>query len=372
MSNPQPMPKQRVRFEEVTPANTVVAFFEVQLKPLAAWLQIPIFDGYDDLDEMQFTLLTLPSGRTVTVQEYEHAPRSGMNLYVDNSIPNISEVVFEACQRLEIPRSKVIWFHPDFQMDIDRLYTEHGDITTTYKSLQTKELTENTLYEPIDCFQHTLRIYTEQHFPEYWAMLQRNLGLAYFNRVNGSRLENLEESIECFNLSLNIYTEKDFPEQWRNNQFDLEKTLHSLEELRLSQEHNIFSGVNDKENNKRLESSREIVKFLSKDYLDFIYNKSDSESIYLESFKEFLFDVVKATVCLLGVFFAESYLVANDLASESWQNIPYLSVKIVELIVLINLVSFSIVKLKKSVSVLLDFMPLLIKDITTLLKLLRS
>jgi hypothetical protein len=228
MSNPQPMSKQLVRFEEVTPANTVVAFFEVQLKPLAAWLQIPIFDGYDDLDEMQFTLFTLPSGHTVTVQEYEHAPRSGMNLYVDNSILNIAEVVFEACQKLEIPRSKVIWFHPDFQMEIDRLYTEYGETQETQKSEKSPQIIE---YEPVECFQYALQIYTQQKFPEYWPMLQHNLGLAYFDRIQGDRRENLERSIECFHHSLLVYKQDVSSATWKINQEDLTKSQKSLEQL---------------------------------------------------------------------------------------------------------------------------------------------
>jgi uncharacterized protein YjbI with pentapeptide repeats len=228
MTNLQPMSKQRVRFEEVTPANTVVAFFEIQLKPLAALLQVPIFDGYDDLDEMRFTLSTLPSGHTVTMQEYEHAPRSGVNLYVDNSISNISEVVFEACQKLEVPRSKVIWFHPDFQIEIDHLYTKHKDIVVKRKPLRAKKILASSQYEPINCFQYALRIYRKQDYPQYWAMLQHNLGLAYFDRSQGDRGNNLRRSIKCFKNSLEIYTQDDFPEQWKINQHDLKQSQHSL------------------------------------------------------------------------------------------------------------------------------------------------
>jgi tetratricopeptide (TPR) repeat protein len=235
MSNSKPIKKQRVRFEEVTPANTPVAFFEAQLKPLAAWLQLPIFDGYDDLDEMQFTFLNLPSGHTVTVQEYEHSPRSGVNLYIDNGISNISEVVFEACQKLEVPRSKVIWFHPDFQSGIDQLYTEYGEIPETKKagtSPQNIEYESIVTPSVIDCFNHALQIYPRQQFPEYWAMLQHNLGLAYFHRNQDDRQDNLEKSIECFNKSLEIYTQQEFPTKWQINQDDLQESLRTLEEIK--------------------------------------------------------------------------------------------------------------------------------------------
>jgi uncharacterized protein YjbI with pentapeptide repeats len=228
MSNSKTTQKQRVRFEEVTPANTVVAFFEVQLQSLATWLQLPLFDGYDDLDEMQLTFLTLPSGHTVTLQEYMHSPQAGMNLHIDNNIPNVATVIFEACQRLEIPRSKVIWFHPDFQVEIDHLYTEHKDIVVKRKPLRAKKILSSSQYEPINCFQYALRIYRKQEYPQYWAMLQHNLGLAYFDRSQGDRGNNLRRSIKCFKNSLGIYTQDDFPEQWQINQHDLKQSRQSL------------------------------------------------------------------------------------------------------------------------------------------------
>jgi hypothetical protein len=274
MSNPQLISKQRVRFEEVTPANTVVAFFEAQLKPLAAWLQIPIFDGYDDLDEMQFTLLTLPSGHTVTLQEYEHSPRSGVNLYVDSGISNISEVVFEACQRLEIPRSKVIWFHPDFQLETDRLYTEYGEIQETQKS---EELLQIIEYEPIQCFKHALQIYTRKDFPEYWAMLQHNLGLAYFDRIQGDRRKNLEKSVKCFCNSLLIYTQKNFPKMWEINQSDLAKSQQSLEIMfEIMLKTNLATAVTSKPTKVFINTSGRVTDALGRDSKSFFGLEAES------------------------------------------------------------------------------------------------
>jgi uncharacterized protein YjbI with pentapeptide repeats len=60
-------------------------------------------------------------------------------------------------------------------------------------------------------------------------MLQHNLGLAYYHRIQGDRRENLERSIECFNNSLQIYTQQNFPEKWEINQQDLGEAIRSLE-----------------------------------------------------------------------------------------------------------------------------------------------
>jgi uncharacterized NAD(P)/FAD-binding protein YdhS len=220
-----------VKFEEVSPANQDAAFLAVSIKSLVAPIGLPLYEGYDDLDEMWLTFLTLPSGETVTLMEYLHSPQPGVCICVDAKIQNIPQVVFESCQQLQVSREEAIWFHPDWQEEIDRLYAEHGAIEKRPESSQLEEL-KNKQYEPIDCFNHALRIYTREYVPAtYWAMLQHNLGLAYFNRNQGDRRENLERSIECFNKSLEIYTQDEFPEKWKINQDDLSQSQLSLEAL---------------------------------------------------------------------------------------------------------------------------------------------
>jgi uncharacterized protein YjbI with pentapeptide repeats len=117
------------------------------------------------------------------------------------------------------------------------LYAEHGGIRQSRRyanekrpeSSQLEELTQLQQYEPIDCFNHALRIYTKEYVPAtYWAMLQHNLGLAYFNRNQGDRRENLERSIECFKKSLEIFTQNEFPDKWKINHEDLAICERSL------------------------------------------------------------------------------------------------------------------------------------------------
>jgi hypothetical protein len=226
---------RRVRFEEVTPTNTIVAFFDIRLSSLVNRLNLPIYEGYDDLDEMQLAFLTLPSGQTVTLAQYENAPQIGVDLYVDLKTQDVPAVVFESCQYLEIPRSNIPWFHPDFQEEIDRLYLENCVMDRYIQLLEVPELSidrsaplEQFPLTKIDCFRHGLRIYTRAKFPLYWSMLQHNLGLAYFDRIEGDRLHNLKRSIECFNKSLEIYTQNEFPEKWKINQDCLEESQKAL------------------------------------------------------------------------------------------------------------------------------------------------
>ncbi|PSB58527.1 hypothetical protein [Chamaesiphon polymorphus] len=222
-----------VRFEEVSPANRDAAFLCVSIESLVAHLGLPIFEGYDDLDEMRLTFLTLPSKETVTLVEYLNSPQPGASICVDAKMPNIPQIVFDSCLKLQVPREEVIWFHPDWQEEIEGLYAEHGNIEKRPELLQVEELPPRIQYEPIDCFYHAIEIYAKADYPEYWAMLQHNLGLAYQNRIHGDRKENLERSIECFHQSLEIYTKNDFPEKWKIDREDLGESLRSLESLKL-------------------------------------------------------------------------------------------------------------------------------------------
>jgi hypothetical protein len=228
MSQPTATTQQRVRFEEVTPAHEYAAFFSISIESLLAHLNLPIFAGYDDLDNLQLAFLTLKSGQTVTLGQYLNSPQPGTSLYIDSAMQNLAQIIIDSCQELQISQPEILWLHPDFSGTID--YTEHPEITRP----QPAELS-NSKHEPIDCFNHALQIYPRQQFPEYWAMLQHNLGLAYFHRNQGDQQDNLEKSIECFNQSLEIYTQQEFPAKWQINQDDLKQSMGSLQEIKDSQ-----------------------------------------------------------------------------------------------------------------------------------------
>jgi hypothetical protein len=226
MNSQMPKASQRVRFEEVTPAHEYAAFFNVSIAPLVAHLGLPVFDGYDDLDDLQLAFLTLPSGETVTLSEYAGAP--GTSLSVEVAMQHIPKIIFDSCRQLRVSRQEIEWIHPDWQVEFERLYAEHGEIEGIERSSIVEELSQSNDYEPIDCFYYALVIYTRQKFPEHWAMLQHNLGLAYYHRSKEQRWENLKQSIECFNKSLEVFTQLKFPRKWQINQEDLSQSQETL------------------------------------------------------------------------------------------------------------------------------------------------
>ncbi|WP_373540883.1 hypothetical protein [Chamaesiphon sp.] len=237
MSNPIPKASRRVRFEEVTPAHEYAAFFNVSIAPLVAHLGLPVFDGYDDLDDLQLAFLTLPSGETVTLSEYAGAP--GTSLSVEVAMQNIPQIIFDSCQQLRVSRQELEWVNSDWQVEVEGLYAKHVEIQGIERLSTVEEFPQSNEYEPIDCFYYALEIYTKEKLPEYWAMLQHNLGLAYFDRIKGERLENLQKSIECYHNSLEVFTRDKFPEKWQINQEDLSQSLKALK----VEEHNLISPI---------------------------------------------------------------------------------------------------------------------------------
>jgi hypothetical protein len=56
---------------------------------------------------------------------------------------------------------------------------------------------------------------------EQWAMAQINLAAAYKDRINGSRVQNLERAIGFYDAALTVLTCEDFPEKWAITQHHL-------------------------------------------------------------------------------------------------------------------------------------------------------
>jgi hypothetical protein len=234
MSNSTPLAENFscLRFEQASPAQTIVAFLAADLKSLVAPLCLPIFDGYDDLDDLQFTFLSLPEQRSsVTLGQYQNSPHAGVDLYIDlKAQQDISALVVAAFQQLKISREAIIWLHPDWQTEIERLYAQFSESESSQTSVPVEELPVRE-YEPIDCFNYALNIYNRADHPEYWAMLQHSLGLAYFDRIQGNKEENLKRSIKCFRTSLEVFTREDFPSQWEMNWLELIRLKEKLKIL---------------------------------------------------------------------------------------------------------------------------------------------
>lgn len=82
----------------------------------------------------------------------------------------------------------------------------------------------------IECFQETLDVYRAQDSPYRfdWATSQYELGLAYSERLLGSRRENLLTSIAHYQEALKVFNRQDFPDQYSSAQQNLGVSLTDL------------------------------------------------------------------------------------------------------------------------------------------------
>jgi len=64
----------------------------------------------------------------------------------------------------------------------------------------------------ITAYQKCLDFYTQELWPKEWASTHNNLGIMYYERGHGDRIENLQTSISHFEQALIIRTESDMPD----------------------------------------------------------------------------------------------------------------------------------------------------------------
>ncbi|MBE9036812.1 CHAT domain-containing protein [aff. Roholtiella sp. LEGE 12411] len=95
-----------------------------------------------------------------------------------------------------------------------------NNLGTAYRNRIQGEKADN-LEIAISCYQKALLERTRDRFPFEWATTQNNLGNAYSNRIRGERADNLEVAIKCYQDSLLEYTRDRFPDEWAMTQNNL-------------------------------------------------------------------------------------------------------------------------------------------------------
>ena len=73
---------------------------------------------YDDLDYLDFAMLTLPSGHDVTLVRHQGSPQPGTELCVRSDLDTVAAVIRETCTFLNINTSNLQWIHPTIEQQI--------------------------------------------------------------------------------------------------------------------------------------------------------------------------------------------------------------------------------------------------------------
>jgi tetratricopeptide (TPR) repeat protein len=95
-----------------------------------------------------------------------------------------------------------------------------NNLGEAWRVLPTGDRGEN-LRRAIECYQAALRIFTEQEFSQYWAMAQANLGLAWSVMPTGSHDENLRRAIDYYHAALRVFSDQEYPHDWAGAQKNL-------------------------------------------------------------------------------------------------------------------------------------------------------
>ncbi|MEO0769205.1 MAG: tetratricopeptide repeat protein, partial [Cyanobacteria bacterium J06649_4] len=77
------------------------------------------------------------------------------------------------------------------------------------------------LEQAIHCLKQALTVYSREEFPIEWARVQNTLGSAYSDRIQHNRAENLELAIAAYQQALTIRTHQAFPIEWATTQLNI-------------------------------------------------------------------------------------------------------------------------------------------------------
>ncbi|MBH8573356.1 CHAT domain-containing protein [Nostocaceae cyanobacterium CENA369] len=101
-----------------------------------------------------------------------------------------------------------------------RIASDIFDLSTLIQELYLGDKANN-IEVAIAGYEVTLNVFNRSVFPIPWAMIQMNLGIAYYKRIQGDKVANQEYAIKAFTNSLEIINCSQFPQQWAITQSNL-------------------------------------------------------------------------------------------------------------------------------------------------------
>jgi hypothetical protein len=104
--------------EDITPATMTVAMLKQEPHDLQTNNGLVFRSGYDDLDYLDFAMLTLPSGHDVTLVRHKGSPQPGTELCVRSDLDAVASVIRETCAFLNINESSLQWIHPTVEQQL--------------------------------------------------------------------------------------------------------------------------------------------------------------------------------------------------------------------------------------------------------------
>ncbi|MEG5036914.1 hypothetical protein [Microcoleus sp. AT3-D2] len=92
----------------------------------------------------------------------------------------------------------------------------------------------DNLERAIGFYDANLTVYTFEDFPEKWAMTQNNLAADYSDRIMGEKPENIKKAIELYHNALTIRTREAFPQNHAQTLLNLGIAYRNVPDLQLA------------------------------------------------------------------------------------------------------------------------------------------
>lgn len=100
----------------------------------------------------------------------------------------------------------------------------------TLLSRQNDNKAEN-IEQAISCYCLAQKVLTKNSFPLYWAQIQNDLGVAYFDRLVGDPSENINKAFLCYVRALRVRTRKALPYLWAQTKHNQGLAFRTLAKL---------------------------------------------------------------------------------------------------------------------------------------------
>lgn len=121
-------------------------------------------------------------------------------------------------QRAEDLEQAITHYHKALEIYTEDTYPNdwamtQNNLALVYRDRQRGNAAQN-LERAIACHQDALRVYTPTAMPQAYGITQINLGQVYERRIEGDALENTATAIAHYESALQIFTRHQHPEQW--------------------------------------------------------------------------------------------------------------------------------------------------------------
>lgn len=110
-----------LRFEEAVAQTHPAAVIRQEYTEIRDSNALHFQPSYDDLDELFFAILSLPSGNKIALVSHKHSPNPGTEICVSYDQPNIPSVILEAIATLNLTREDLSWVHLDYEQELYKL-----------------------------------------------------------------------------------------------------------------------------------------------------------------------------------------------------------------------------------------------------------